>query len=107
MNEDVQNEFERLGAEYGRPSYLPIPSRLYMEFDRYCFELKQYGTLNKKTKIKHILYPPDLWDKIHALKLGPNMFYELFGVQILTDGWHNYCNRYKAPPWDLAEDIGV
>lgn len=107
IDQTVKNEFNRLKLEYNRPWFLPQYNHKYKFFNRFCFELKQYGTLNKKTKWKHLLYPPDLWDKIHALDLKPDIFFALFGIQIYDNGWNHYCDRYTKLPWDTNEDVGV
>eukprot|EP01083_Nonionella_stella_P001921 5536_1 len=107
VKSDIKQAFDRLEREYQRPYFLPQYNYKYHGLNRQCFELKQYGTLNKKTKHKHVLYPVDLFDKIHALKLDPELFYSVFGIQIFENGWNNYCMRYTKLPFDTDVDVGV
>lgn len=103
----VAAEYERLEREYERPSFLIQPYHRYARLERQCVELKQFGTLNKKTKWKHVLFPVSLWDKIHALNLSPESFYNTFGIQIYENGWERYCDRYTVRPFDTDLDVGV
>ena len=104
----VKKEYNRLNNKpFNRPNFLPQYFKKYEFLNRYCFEMKQFGTLNKKTKWKHVLYPPDIWDKIHSLNLNPELFYSLFNIQIYQNGWDNFCDRYTKLPFDTNEDVGV
>ena len=71
----------------------------YFNFNKQCFEFRQFGVLNRKIHNKHILYPPDLWDIIHAKNLNPHKFSLMFGVNITDAGWNTYCDRYMEDPF--------
>ena len=47
-NQIIKDEFDELNIEYGRPQFLPQYQSKYEFLNRFCFELKQHGTLNKK-----------------------------------------------------------
>lgn len=89
------------------PSFLHNNNRKYRHFNKLCFELKQQGLLNKKTKWKHILYPPDIWEQIHVLNLNPKRFRDKFGIDISEKGWSHFCKRYTEPPFVLNLDVGI
>ena len=91
-----------------RPSFLHDPNKKYHYFNKFCFELKQQGLLNKKIKWKHVLLPPDIWEQIHVLNLDQYRFRDKFGINISKYGWNDYCKRYTQLPFDHDNlDIGV
>ena len=94
-------------SDYDKPSFLHDSNRKYHYFDKFCFELKQPGLLNKKVKWKHILFPPDIWEQIHVLNIHENKFKEMFGIDILRPGWDGYCKRYTELPFEQGLDVGV
>eukprot|EP01084_Bolivina_argentea_P288317 494823_1 len=104
-----QLEIKGFGSDllHNMPAFLHDNGKRYHYFNKFCFELKQHGLLNKKVKWKHVLFPPDIWEQIHVLGLDEKRFKEKFGIDIAQNGWDNFCIRYTKPPFEMNDDVGV